>query len=541
MSRSPSPSALDPWSRYWLAPVAAVRPWLLMKFTLFVLAFDVLGTHLGPAWRYGAAGFNVPHFAWMSALPTPTTAAYVGMLFLVSTGALVAALVPKPPRWLLGGLGVLYTWGWSCSMHDSYQHHYLLGLVLMLFALFPRVDAFDLFGAASQPSEAPSGLVPRVHSLGVTMLTSLCATVYSFTALSKTEPDWLSGDAMRSITHDGATIRGAIDLAASLGVEVDDFWWWLGHGVVPVQIICALGYASAPLLDGASTAEEREALPRLLASWWGPKGRGPAVAGALFLGAFLGVVVGFALELGPTGFALATLGLGAAGAAIFFDGPAWRFFFAPLGRPSLRGAFAIVAMLTAISFHVGAEHLDLAIGWFSAYMIAIAAIIFLPARWLSLLAFAATAPLRRRARAASTPAELPRAVLLGLAGGVALVVMGQLADLPGAVAASSLAALGLAVTIGLALSGRLELRVAMQAAGACLVAGLAITGWLHVTSGRFDYYRFAGGDFRRRLEYDAALEAYVRANRYAPEGQSRDDRVEEMRTLIRQRRGLGEE
>jgi hypothetical protein len=514
-----------------------VRPWLFSKITLFVVAFDVLETHLAPAWRYGAGGFNVPHFAWMSALPPPTATTYVGMLFLVSSGALVAALLASPPRWLLASIGGLYTWGWACSMHDSYQHHYLLGLVLLLFALFPRLDARRLFGEAKSPGEAPHGLVPRSHAMGFTMLTSLFAVVYGFTARAKMEPDWLSGDAMRSITRDGETLRGAIELAASVGIEEDAFWWWLGHGVVPVQIVCALGYALAPLRDGASTPAERETLPRLLAAWWGPKGRGPAVAGGLLVGALLGVVVGFALGLGTTGIVLVSTLFGTAGAGLFFDADAWRFFFAPLGRPSARGIFATIAMLTALSFHVGAEHLELEIGWFSLYMIVAALVVFLPARWLSLLAFVASAPLRRPQPASST-AELPRLVLAGLAGGTSLVVMGQLADLPGAVPASGLGALALAGTVGAALGRRIPASVALRAATACLIAGMAITGWLAVGTARFDYYRFAGGDFRRRLDYEAALGAYERANRYAPPGQSRDDRIEELRRLVRERRGL---
>ncbi len=540
-ARGAESAGLVPWSRYWLAPLAAVRPWLLLKLTLLLLAFDVLGTHLGPAWRYGAAGFNVPHFAWMEALPTPTTAAYVGMLFLVSTGALVGALVPRAPRWLLASLTVLYTWGWSCSMHDSYQHHYLLSVVLLAFTLFPPMDAADLFGASPLPREATHGLVPRVHALGFTMLTAACAFVYAFTARSKLEPDWLSGDAMRSITHQGQTIQGAIDLAASLGIEGDDFWWWLGHSVVPVQLVCFLGYALAPLLDGPSTAEERDTLTRLVGGWFDPGGRGPAIAGGLVIGALLGCVAGFALGLGPIGFVTVSAGLAALGASLFLDRDGWRFFFMPAGRrPRPVGLFAIVAMLTAISFHVGAEHLALEIGWFSAYMIVVALVVFLPARWLSLAAFVVTAPVRARARGAASALDLPRLVLSGLAGGASLVVMGQLADLPGAVAASAIATVVLAVAIGASLAGHASPRASTQAALACLFAGVAITGWLHVTDARFDYYRFAGGDFRRRLDYEAALPAYERANRYAPEGQSRDDRIEEMRERIRDRRGLPE-
>ncbi|MFO0709371.1 MAG: hypothetical protein U0353_06005 [Sandaracinus sp.] len=549
---SPAPSApstpstpampeLDPWSRYWLAPIAAVRPWLLRKLILALLAFDVLYTLLGPAWRYGAAGFNVPHFAWMSVLAVPSTAAYVGMLFFVSTSALVCALVPRPPRPLLFAIAILYTWGWSSSMLDSYQHHYLLSFVLLAFALFPSLDARALFGSAATPREAPHGLVPRVHVLSYALLTSASGIVYLFTAISKTEPDWLSGDAMRSITHDGQTIGAALDLAASLGIEGDDFWWLLGHGVVPAQIVIFLTYLSAPLLDGPSTSEERDRLAALVGDLWAPGGRGPAITGGALVGTALGVVLGFALGYGAAGITLAAILLGLVGMVLFFDGATWRFALGPFGRPSPLRAFAVFGMLTAVSFHIGAEHLSLAIGWFSTYMILVAFVTLLPARWLSLAAFAITAPLRTRHIDWSSPLVLPRLVLATLAGGGGLVVMGQLADLPGAMNAALLLLVVLAAIVGGSFAGRLERADAMPFAAACAVASIALSAWVYVSPARFDYYRFAGGDFRRRLDYEHALHAYEHANRYAPPGESRDDRIEEMRGLVRSRRGLAQD
>jgi hypothetical protein len=534
----------DPWTGYWLAPVAAVRPWLLTKLTLILFAFDVLHTHLGPAWRYGAADFNVPHFPLLGALPIPTTAAYVGMLFFVSTSALVCALVPRPPRPLLLAIAALYTWGWSCSMHDSYQHHYLLSFVLVAIALLPTLDAHQMFGAATTPSAAPHGVVPRVHALGMWLLTSACAVVYSFTAVSKTEPDWLSGDAMRSITHGGESVQGAIDLAADLGIDEDQFWWLLGHGVVPAQIVIALAYLLAPLADGPSTSAERARFSELVGDLFAPGGRGPAIVGGSLVGAALGLVVGFALGLGAVGTSATTVLVALTGTVLFFDASTWRFVLQPFDPASVpasarvRGVIAAIGLVTALSFHVGAEHLSLAIGWFSAYMIVIALVTFLPARWLSLAVFAFSAPLRARATDWDSPLVVPRLVLAGLAGGGALVVMGQLADLPGAMNAALVLVLVLALFVGGAIGGRVPRREAMPFALACALAGTLLSAWVHVSPARFDYYRFAGGDFRRRLQYDEALHAYERSNRYAPPGESRDDRIEEMRAMIRERRGL---
>jgi hypothetical protein len=429
-------------------------------------------------------------------------------------------------------------------MHDSYQHHYLLSFLLLAIALLPTLDARQMFGAATTPSGAPHGVVPRVHAMGMWLLTSACAIVYTFTAVAKAEPDWLSGDAMRNITHGGETIRGALDFAADLGIDEDRFWWLLGHGVVPAQIVIALAYALAPLLDGPSTSAERTRLSELVGDLFVAGGRGPAILGGALVGAALGVVIGFALGLGAIGTFTTTLLVAITGTVLFFDARTWRFAlqpFDPASRPlgaKVRGALAIIGMLTALSFHVGAEHLSLAIGWFSAYMIVIALVTFLPARWLSLAVFALSAPMRARTTDWDSPLVVPRLVLAGLAGGVALVVMGQLADLPGATSAALALTLALALFVGGAVGGRLPRRDAMPIALACAVAGTLLSAWVHVSPARFDYYRFAGGDFRRRLQYEEALHAYERSNRYAPPGESRDDRIEEMRAMIRERRGL---
>ncbi len=57
--------------------------------------------------------------------------------------------------------------------------------------------------------------------------------------------------------------------------------------------------------------------------------------------------------------------------------------------------------------------------------------------------------------------------------------------------------------------------------------GLAVlTMWMAIASTdvRYDFYRFVGGDARRRGDVAAALEAYTKADRYAPEGKSRRGR-----------------
>ena len=466
-------------ARYWLAPLPAVRSWMLFRSFLLVFALDLFADHPAPGWRYGTAGFNVAHFEWMDrALPVPSSAFYVGMLFALGLSACVAALAERPPRALVLAIAAGYLWSWSCSMHDSYQHHYLLSLIWFAFATFAPLSSRAMFGAPSElrgaptgtpPSKGragrdvpppptlegalPHGLVPTASSFGLVVVWTTAAVVYAYTAVSKTEADWIGGAALRTLTRDGAAVPSVVRAFATLGLEGDALWWFLGHATVALQVACALGYACAPLRDRAT------------------------------------------------------------------------------GRArTMLDAAAFVVLFLALSFHLGAESLGLEIGWFSGYMIVLALVTFLPARALSLMALFATWPARAVA-ARSAPSPIATAVLsLGVA--VGLAAAGMAADLPGVAAATTIAAVVLMASAVAALVRRDGTRDVRNAAFALGLAAFAMTVAMQRTETRYDYWRFAGGDFRRRGEWQLALDAYTRANRHAPAGQDRGSRIEEMRARI---------
>ena len=52
------------------------------------------------------------------------------------------------------------------------------------------------------------------------------------------------------------------------------------------------------------------------------------------------------------------------------------------------------------------------------------------------------------------------------------------------------------------------------------------------TDVRFDYYRYLGGDQYRRGELEAALQTYLRGERYAKSGQSRRAKIEEIKRKL---------
>ncbi|MDP6943860.1 MAG: HTTM domain-containing protein [Myxococcota bacterium] len=196
----------------------------------------------------------------------------------------------------------------------------------------------------------------------------------------------------------------------------------------------------------------------------------------------------------------------------------------------------MVGVLTAAAFHVGAEVMGLRIGWFSWYMLALTLIAFAPAAWLR----AAAAGLDRVTSkilgalppAGGTPNRLVWAGLC-LGTGACFVAVGRELDLPGTPTAGLLWAAILMVSAAVAAARGKSLRT-WAIAGAVTVTLLGVS----IDSGRvrYDFYRFVGGDATRRMELDAALLAYGRANTYAPEGEGRWKKLETVRAKLRNQR-----
>ena len=357
--------------RAFFPAVAAVRPYLALKGTLLLLTFDMWLTRASHAGRYGAGGFNVAHWPWLDWVqPQISPPLYVGTCVLTSLLSFAIVVGNRPPRWLLGLTLGVHTWSWAMSMLDSYQHHYLLSLVLLCFVFFPTINAEEALrfddpappppkdagaskDAKSKPSkrrkkrkkrkksapEEPAPIeterspqhvfghallapAPRTSAWAYGLLAASVSVVYAFTALSKTAPEWLSGASLQRVIHYPTTgapsedanviVRLFHTLAEADGNGGQTFFYLMGHSVVLVQLICMAGYLLAPWRDATK-------------SRW------------------------------------------------------------------MKGFFAI-AMLTALSFHFGAELMGLEIGWFGYYMIGYALIFFLPAKLLVALSRAVLLP-----------------------------------------------------------------------------------------------------------------------------------------------------
>lgn len=521
-------------SRIFSAPIHPARAWLLERLLLLVLAVDIWTANLASAGRYDSGGFHVAHFPFLDALlPTPSIPLYVALHVAAGVLCIVALVQRTLPRLLLALIAVFYTWGWAMSVLDSYQHHYLMSLLLVTLAIAPRpASSFRTERQPDDPEPQTEGesaedegtrkcaetadtqprrdLVALGANPAYTALMWTIALVYLYTGIAKFEPAWLSGEALQRVLllpPGGEPLPGGEDRAAffrtlltPLGLRGQQLWWTLGHGVVLTQWVIAAGYFLAPLREVR----------------WARFGH----------------------------------------------------FVYPL------------AMFSALLFHIGAEQMQLKIGWFSWYMIGAALVVFTPVAVLARLQRCAEPPLPGRLNAGRNvvpivvlaaaaglfyalkldgflwlsvavltlivvvrfgelvrrlEARRPAFRWLALPAAAVLLLVGFVADIPGALPGvlCGLACAGAYLYVHKGKPGGVSYA---QSAWALLVAAVLFSTALDALDVRWDFYRYYGGDLARRGELSEALEVYEQANRYAPEGENRDEAIERVQRRLEQGR-----
>ncbi|HWP60533.1 MAG TPA: HTTM domain-containing protein [Candidatus Acidoferrales bacterium] len=230
--------------------MAAIRPYLLTKAVLILLAFDLWMVRLPAASTRGLDYFNVAHFAWLDAVqPLPDTSAFTGILLLSGALALFCA-ISAPSFWAMGLLALGYTYSWAMSMLDGYQHHYFLSLVILAFLFFPRLRARDLYPGrggsftASSTSSTPPAL-RRVSAWGYVLLGVNIAILYFFTAITKaTEEQFVNGWIVRRLTRRELATR-LEGWAALIGIPGDALWPIAASGTIALELLLAAAYLVA--------------------------------------------------------------------------------------------------------------------------------------------------------------------------------------------------------------------------------------------------------------------------------------------------------
>ncbi len=217
----------------------------LARLAIFgVLAVDAV-LQLRHAPRYGA-GFNVAHVPGLDALAPGRVGFAVAQVVLAL--ALAAIAVGVGSRLLVGVTAATYAWVYLSSQLDSYQHHYLVMLFLLVSTAVPwfRADA-------QAPSTAPAGPEP---AWAVRLILLQLAIMYAWAAVAKLEGPWLDGSTVArqiapGLARDGlewiGVARGAklivlIELVLAVTVAVPRLW--------PVALPVGIGLHVGIILSG---------------------------------------------------------------------------------------------------------------------------------------------------------------------------------------------------------------------------------------------------------------------------------------------------
>jgi hypothetical protein len=446
------------WARYWFAPVAAIRPYLLAKAMLWLTAFDVWLLRVENSAQFALEDFNVAHFYWLDVVqPVFTPPGYTGLLLGTGLFALYCAFAGAN-RIVLALLALIYTYSWAASMLDGHQHHYFLSLVLLACVFFPLFRAENFYrteiapaGDLKQPARAVGMETPRTGAWGYVLLGVNVAIVYFFTAITKaTDERFVSGEIVRQLSEKKQLLQPLEARLLDFDVAGSGFWQALAFGTIAIEIFLCAVYLLAVKQD-----EFRRRWLKIL-SWSG------LVAVIVFHG--LGNELLFTLRIGWFSYYMIALG------CVYFLPESFLWV---LGRiltwPSLQFS-AMSSSLVAELEHRGAG-------------IAVASYAI-----VSLLAVAGIA------------------------------TAGFLMDLPGSATVCSLLALSLAFVTAASFFRRSFFRGATRYLLGATLAVALMWGSVTLSRVRFDYYDRVGAFHQNRGDRQAAIEAYEKAIRYVPIG-----------------------
>lgn len=166
--------ALEP--RFWFGFEVPWTKLVVFRVCLFgVLALDSV-LQLETASRYGS-GFNVAHVSWLGALAPGRSGFILGEL--TTSYLLALAAFGIATRWTVPAAAALYSWLYFTSQADSYQHHYLVALLL--------------FVASFVPWQRSDRAITTVRSWALRLMLVVLAIVYLWAAISKLDGAWLDG------------------------------------------------------------------------------------------------------------------------------------------------------------------------------------------------------------------------------------------------------------------------------------------------------------------------------------------------------------
>ncbi len=180
-SPAPPPAVVES-PAFWFGFEVAWAKLVAGRTILFaLLAIDAL-LAIRHAPRYGAGGFNVAQLPFLDGLG-PTRVSYaIGQLLLADLFVLAACGVAT--RFAVPCATAIYAWLYFGSQLDSYQHHYLVSLLLLIACFVPW----------QRPASATAATPVRTWALRLFLVQ--LGILYLWAAISKMDRAWLDGHAL---------------------------------------------------------------------------------------------------------------------------------------------------------------------------------------------------------------------------------------------------------------------------------------------------------------------------------------------------------
>src|SRR3569623_188734 len=183
---------------FWFGFEVAWAKLAVGRVVLFgMLALDAL-LQIRHAPRYGAGGFNVAQIPLLDALG-PTRTSYASAE-LCNAWLFAMAAFGVATRWVIPAGAAIYAWLYFGSQRDSYQHHYLISMILLC--------------ACFVPWQRPPDGASRVRSWALRLILVELGIMYLWAAVSKMNGAWTNGSTLA--TQIVGPMRHMID--ATVGV-----------------------------------------------------------------------------------------------------------------------------------------------------------------------------------------------------------------------------------------------------------------------------------------------------------------------------------
>ncbi len=225
------------WDRFWHQnDVLRVRLTTFRVVFFGLLAFDMWMLMVPRAPRYGVNGFNVSHLPFLDGLLPVPTQALVTLLYLVGGFLALRVALGIATRRSLQALTFIYGGVYFWSQADSYQHHYLISLVLLICWFLPHEFLHGVDEGHAMPT------LTHVRSWAARLIYVEISVVYFYTALTKTTKFWMNGWAVDKIIQTDS-MRGFLSFCTgSLGLEESVAYAFTAHTIMLWQYFVAFAF-----------------------------------------------------------------------------------------------------------------------------------------------------------------------------------------------------------------------------------------------------------------------------------------------------------